>query len=458
MNQIILPVQVQQAIKRLNAVGYEAYAVGGCVRDSLLHREPEDWDLTTSALPEQAAFVFSDAKLIETGLKHGTVTVILDHLSMELTTYRVESSYSDHRHPDAVSFSKSLKEDLSRRDFTVNAMAYHPDEGLIDIFGGQKDLAGRLIRCVGEPQRRFSEDALRMLRALRFAAQLGFAVHPETAKAIQAQWPLLQDVSMERKRDELCKLLCGSDALTVLLADRELFGALIPPLVPLIGFDQRTPYHCYDIYEHTVRAVAAIEPRPRLRLAALLHDWGKPACFTVDAKGQGHFKGHPAVSAALAQTFLREWRLPSAEVSAIETLVRYHDVTIPPTEKVIRRWLSRLGEQNFFDLLALKIADNSAQAEQFSRKAEYQKIAALAREILVRGDCFSMRSLAIGGRELLELGVSEGKQVGLILHCLLEEVIDGTMVNERETLLSRARDLIDSTESAVENRKDSSTF
>ena len=266
--KIQLPSPVEQAIGRLNAAGYEAYAVGGCVRDSLMNRTPNDWDITTSATPEQTRAVFDGVSVIETGIRHGTVTVLLDGQPLDITTYRIDGSYSDSRHPDEVRFTASLKEDLARRDFTVNALAYHPNAGIVDCFGGVEDLTQNIIRCVGEPDKRFTEDALRVMRGVRFASQLSFSLEPATEISLRKHAPLLQKVAAERLRVELMKLLCGPQVLKILLDFPHVLGQLIPELLPMVAFDQRTPYHIYDVYEHTVRSVAAVESEPVLRRSA----------------------------------------------------------------------------------------------------------------------------------------------------------------------------------------------
>ena len=293
----VLPAQVNTALARLHDAGYEAYIVGGCVRDRIMGREPKDYDITTSALPEQTAAVFAGERIIETGMKHGTVTVLLDGEPLEITTFRIDGTYSDSRHPDAVTFTPSLREDLARRDFTMNAMAYSSETGLVDPFGGQADIAAKYIRCVGDPDLRFREDALRILRALRFSSVLGFPIEPETDGAARYLCLLLKKISAERVFSELKQLLCGPDVRRVLLDYAGVLGAVLPEILPMQGFDQRNPHHCYDILEHTAAAVEAMPPEPALRLAALLHDVGKPECFFTDEDGVGHFYGHPKAGA-----------------------------------------------------------------------------------------------------------------------------------------------------------------
>lgn len=433
--KIRLPAAAQQAIGQLNTAGFDAYAIGGCVRDSLMGRTPDDWDITTSAKPEQIKKVFAGVPVIETGIQHGTVTVILDGQPLEITTYRIDGNYSDSRHPDEVRFTRNLREDLARRDFTVNALAYHPDEGIIDCFGGIDDLKRQTIRCVGEPDRRFSEDALRVMRGIRFASQLSFSLEPETETSLRHHAPLLQKVAAERLRVELTKLLCGQQVEKILLDFPDVLGQLIPELLPMVGFDQRTPYHIYDVYGHTAHAVAAIDSVPVLRLTMLLHDIGKPSRFTVDEKGRGHFKGHGAVSVRMSEEILPRLRFDNRTTERVLALIKYHDVDLEPRENLIKRWLNRLTPEGFFQLMQVKLADNAAQNPVYNRRASYEEILQLAQDILDREECFSLSSLAVNGDDLLLLGMSPGKGLGETLRFLLQAVIDGKCENNRENLL-----------------------
>ncbi len=438
-----LPSPVKTALSRLNAAGFEAYIVGGCVRDFLLGKQPQDFDLTTSALPEETARLFSDFRVIETGLRHGTVTVLIDKMPLEITTFRTEGGYSDHRRPDAVRFVSNLREDLSRRDFTVNAMAYNPRTGLVDLFGGRADLAAGLIRCVGDPARRFQEDALRIMRAVRFASQLGFTVEAETKAAAFSAAPLLRCISAERLCAELLKLLCGSHVRPVLLEYVEILGVFLPELLPMVGCSQDNPHHIYDVFTHSAVAVENVPARPHLRLAALLHDLGKPACRSYDEKGIGHFYGHGDVSLRLSEEILSRLRLDNAAREKICLLVKYHDSGIQDTERAVKRWLSRLGPDLFFDLLALKRGDNLAQAPQYrDRLVLLSRLENLAQDIIAAGACFALRDLAVNGSDLLSLGYAPGPALGRALDSLLADVIDGALPNEKQALLSRARKLL----------------
>ena len=437
------PACALQAIARLNSAGHAAFLVGGCVRDAVMGRSPSDYDLTTSALPEQIESVFSGERLIETGLKHGTVTVLLSGHPLEITTYRRDGDYSDHRHPDSVSYTSELREDLARRDFTVNAMAWSPDTGLVDPFGGQEDLARRVIRCVGDPERRFDEDALRILRALRFSAVLGFEIDAQTVAAAHGKRALLALVSRERIAVELVKLLCGRDVTRVLTEFWEILAVPLPELGAMAGFDQRSKYHCYDVLTHCAVAAGAVPPEPVLRLAALLHDAGKPACFTQDPDGTGHFYGHAKVSAKLAETALTRLRFDRDTVARVSRLVACHDVPLdfpePEQSRIVKRRLGQLGETDFFRLLELKRADAAAHAPDYRwRLAVCDRAEQAARRILAEQQCFSLKDLAVKGGDLLAAGVPRGPAVGRTLDRLLEAVISERVPNEREALLRLA--------------------
>ena len=430
----MLPAQVKTILERLEENGFAAYAVGGCVRDTLLCRVPTDWDVTTAARPEQVQALFPEQS-IPTGLRHGTVTVRQDGLSVEVTTFRTDGSYSDHRRPDSVRFSQSLEEDLCRRDLTVNAMAMDARGGIIDLHGGRDDLRRGILRCVGEPVRRVDEDALRILRTLRFASVLGFRIEDETAAALHRCAPLLADIAPERLLAEMDRLLCGTGVLPVLLAYPDVLGAFLPELLPCVGFDQRNRHHIYDVWAHTAHSVAAIPPEAVLRWVMLLHDVGKPSCFTVDAQGVGHFYGHPTVSAALAENVCRRLRMDKRTAAEVVTLVRWHDRDIPRTEKAIARAVHQLGEDTFRRLLAVKRADNLAQHPDYrGRLGEIDRAEDILNGLLAARACFSLGDLAVNGRDMLALGL-RGPAVGQMLDFLLEQVLDGALPNERDALL-----------------------
>ena len=433
---IHLPQQVHTVLQRLDRAGYEAYIVGGCVRDHLRGTVPSDYDITTSALPEQMLTVFSDLRVIETGLKHGTVTVLLDGMSLEITTYRLESAYTDHRHPDSVRFTRCLREDLARRDLTVNAMAYHPDQGLVDYFGGQEDLERGIIRCVGDPMQRFEEDALRIMRALRFASVLDFTIEPQTRQAIFALQDTLDYVSRERIAVELVKLLCGTRAGDILLEYTSVLGVCIPELLPLQGFQQHNPYHIYDVLEHTARVVDHSPATKVARLAALLHDIAKPPCFTLDSRGIGHFRGHPAIGADMADGILRRLKFDNTTRKQVVELIRWHDAPLSASERTLRRVLRKISPELFFPLLDLKKADNLAQNPAMVDPGQVDQMRRKAEDILSQQQCFDLKNLAVNGADLLALGMHPGKDMGKALNWLLDEVISERVPNERQALLS----------------------
>lgn len=438
-----LPLPVGKAIRMLNDARYEAYIVGGCVRDFLMHRQPKDFDITTSALPQQVQKVFEGYRTIETGLQHGTVTVLVDGMPLEITTFRMDAGYSDHRHPDSVCFTPSLKQDLARRDFTMNAIAYNDQQGLIDPFGGEKDIALRLIRCVGDARKRFEEDALRIMRAMRFASTLGFAIEPKTRVAAFETVMLMEHVSQERITAELMKLLMGEDVLTVLMELSQLIFAILPELEPMYGFQQHTPYHRYDVWEHTCRVVSFVPAEPALRLAALLHDSGKPSHFSMDEQGVGHFYGHAVDSERIATEVTSRLKLDHATTDLVIRLVRSHDTRIEETEKAVRRALNKFGAALLRDLIALMRADNLAQDLAYhDQQAHYDRLSALIDQVLQQKQCFSLSMLEVSGGDLITLGFAPGKQLGQALQTLLDAVIEGTLQNKKSTLIVYAKLLL----------------
>ena len=414
------------------------------MRDSLLGREPADWDLATSALPEQTEAALAGYRLVETGLKHGTVTALTDGGPVEITTFRTDGAYHDGRHPDRVAFVPSLEEDLARRDFTVNAMALAPDGTVIDLYGGREDLAAGLIRCVGEPSRRFGEDALRILRALRFASKLDFAIEPETARRALADRALLDRVSRERVMAELSGILTGPGAGRVLRQYGPVIFQVIPALAPQAGFDQKNPNHIHDIWTHTTMAVDAVEADPVLRLTMLLHDVGKPPCFFTDEKGVGHFYGHGETGAEMADAILRRLRCDNATRERVCLLIRNHDIKPPKTPKAARRLLARLGEDAARQLVACWRADNADRPAAVRERNlalidDWEEL--LAEALTGPAPCFSVKSLAVDGRDIMALGVPEGPAVGRVLKALFGRVLDGEVANRREELLAAARDI-----------------
>lgn len=437
-----MPYQALKALKMLNSAGFEAYIVGGAVRNSIMNLELSDIDITTSALPLHTQQVFSDYHIIETGLKHGTVTVHIDHMPLEITTYRSEKGYSDNRHPDSVTFTTNLKEDCARRDFTVNAMCYNPSVGLVDFYGGRQDIENRLIRCVGQPDQRFEEDGLRIMRRLRFSSVLGFEIENETRQAIFSCKNLLCNISAERIYTELCKLLCGKNAKHILMDYTDVLAVVMPEITLLKGFDQKNYHHIYDVLEHTAVAVENCPPIPQLRLAALLHDFGKPHTFTVDEKGIGHFYGHGEVSFQITKNILKRLKVSNDDYNLITTLVKYHDMPIDATEKSVRRALNKHGAEFVKMLLLLKRADNAGQnTKDFDRTEEYSALEKVIDSVLEKQQCFSLKMLAINGNDLKEMGIPPSPLTGKVLNCLLELVIDGQIVNDKDILLHKAMEL-----------------
>ena len=438
---IRLPEGAVFVLQRLKENGFQGYVVGGCVRDSLLGLTPKDWDVCTDALPEEMQRIFRDQHVIETGLKHGTLTVMYDHEPYEVTTFRVDGEYTDHRHPDEVRFVKDVVDDLSRRDFTVNAMAWSPDTGLVDAFGGQEDLARQLIRCVGEPEKRFDEDALRIMRALRFAAVYGFAIEAETAAAIHRMKDTLPGVAAERIRVELAKLLCGWGAGMMLREYADVIYTILPQLAAMHGFDQRTPYHAYDVWEHTVRAVENAPATEVLRLTMLLHDSGKPAAFTVDENGVGHARGHQKLSVQIAAEVLAYLKVDNATRDRVLQLVEAHDWPITTERTLLKRRLNKLGEEALQQLIEVQRADALGKGTEDAQVIEERisEIRRALRELLAERPCVTLKDMAVGGRDLMAEGVAHGKLLGETLNWLLDEVIAERLPNERDALLMAAR-------------------
>ena len=435
--KIELPKKVVFIINNLQLHGYEAFAVGGCVRDSILCRKPEDWDITTSARPEEIKKLFR--RTVDTGIEHGTVTVMLGKEGFEVTTYRVDGQYDDSRHPTEVTFTKNLEEDLKRRDFTINAMAYNDDVRLVDVFGGMRDLNRHLIRCVGDPYERFSEDALRILRAVRFSAQLACTIEPETAEAIRALAPNLRNISAERIQAELVKLLTSDHP--EMLQEAYMLGItkiILPEWDDMVGVKQNTPHHKYDVADHTLEAIRNVKKDKILRLTMLFHDMGKPHMKTTDEKGRDHFKGHALVSEELARTIMRRLKFDNETTRKVTKLVCYHDYRIEATPANVRRAMNRIGVDLFPYYLAVRLADVKAQSP-YKRRAKIENIIAMReiyQETLINEDCVSLRQLAVSGRELMALGMRPGRELGDMLNELLELVIDNPSMNDRGKLCS----------------------
>lgn len=435
---IPLPDRVIRIIATLQEHGYEAYAVGGCVRDSLLGRKPEDWDITTSAMPEETKALF--AHTFDTGIEHGTITVLLDKEGFEVTTYRIDGKYEDGRHPEEVTFTRSLEEDLKRRDFTINAMAYNDKEGLVDIFGGIEDLNQRVIRCVGDARERFSEDALRILRGVRFAAQLGFEIEAGTRVGMKDLAPNLQKISAERVQVELIKLLL-SDRPDMLREAYELgiTKEFLPEFDVLMRTEQETPHHRYSVGEHTLCAMKNVRADKSLRLTMLLHDMGKPKLKTVDENGRAHFKRHALESEKIAKQILRRLKFDNDTMKKVVRLVLYHDYRMPAEERAVRRAMNKIGEDIFPYYMEVRRADVLAQS-MYKRKEKLDNLDEIERiykEIVEKGQCVSLKDLAVTGKDLIEAGMKPGKEIGEKLNELLMLVIEEPDMNQKEKLLKQ---------------------
>ncbi|MBR6529091.1 MAG: HD domain-containing protein [Firmicutes bacterium] len=452
-----LPESIKKALYMIEDAGYQGYIVGGCVRDALRGIEPHDYDITTSALPGEVKEIFKEYRVIETGIKHGTVTVLMkdsladeaangaagsdvDTYPLEITTFRVEGEYLDGRRPSCVSFTRDLREDVARRDFTINAMAMDVRGETYDFFGGKEDLRAGIIRTVCNPRERFEEDALRIMRALRFASVTGFEIEQQTKDAIFECKELLLRISSERIREELVKLLLGKDVRRVLLEYWDVLAVIIPELAPMKDLDQKTHWHIYPVHEHTAVAVENAPNEDILRVAALLHDVGKPKCFFIDEKGVGHSYGHAQVGVDLSREILTRLKFDNESKMRILNLIKYHDAQLQPVPKNVKRALGKHGEVGFFDLLKLKRADNLAQSEEAFARLEYlDLLKRIAEEIIDEEQCFSAKDLAINGKDLIEMGMKPGKEIGEMLAALLEAVIEEIIPNDRAELLKFAQ-------------------
>lgn len=433
---ILLPENVHKIISTLQAHGYEAYAVGGCVRDSILGRTPEDWDITTSAMPEETKALFN--KTFDTGIEHGTVTVLLDREGFEVTTYRIDGKYEDSRHPSEVTFTRNLRDDLLRRDFTINAMAYNDKDGLVDIFGGLEDLKQKNIRCVGNARARFSEDALRILRGVRFAAQLGFQIEDSTRQGMRELAPTLQNISAERIQVELIKMITSDRP--ELLRDAYELGItkiFLPEFDFLMTTTQETPHHMYTVGEHTLHAMKNVRTDKVLRLTMLLHDMGKPALKTMDENGVAHFKKHAAESEIISKKILKRLKFDNDTLNKVSKLVFYHDYRMPATAKNVRRAMNIIGEDLFPYYMEVRRADVLAQSmyQREEKLKNLDEIEQLYEEITAAGQCVSLKDLAVTGRDLIAAGIAPGKEIGNKLNELLNLVIEDPSQNTKENLL-----------------------
>jgi len=441
--RIELPEKVKFIIKTITDAGFEAYVVGGCVRDSILGREPGDWDITTSAKPKQVKALFRHT--IDTGIQHGTVTVMLEKEGFEVTTYRIDGEYEDSRHPKEVTFTPNLIEDLKRRDFTINAMAYNEESGLIDQFGGMQDMQKGVIRCVGEATKRFTEDALRIMRAVRFSAQLGYSIEEGTKDAIRKLAPNLEHISAERIQVELVKLLTSDHPEEIRTAyELGITKVVLPELDRMMETKQNHPHHCYSVGEHTIHALCLVPGDKYLRLAMLFHDIGKPDTLCVDEKGITHFHNHAVVGEEITKKILRRLRFDNDTIHVVSKLVRFHDYGngVKPDQRLVRRAVSKVGEDIYPLLYEVRQADILAQSE-YMRKEKLELSEAwktLYEQIVAEGQCVSLKTLAVSGRDLIEAGMKPGKELGDTLNRLLELVLDHPEYNQREILLQKIKD------------------
>lgn len=435
---ICIPEKAAYIIEKLEQEGHEAYVVGGCVRDALLRREPEDWDITTSASPFQVKKIFR--RTIDTGIQHGTVTVMLEKEGFEVTTYRIDGIYEDGRHPASVEFTSKLEEDLKRRDFTINAMAYNPRTGLVDLFGGQKDLEQGAIRCVGNANERFTEDALRILRAVRFAAQLGFEIEDDTKLAITKLAPNLSKVSQERIQVELTKLLMSKHPEQIRTAyELGVTAVVLPELDAVMNLPQNNPYHCYTVGNHTIAMLEQIYPTKTLRWAALLHDFGKLETHKIDENGEDHFYGHAESSANYAKIVLRRLKFDNDTIDQVSRLVMYHAYHLRREKKIIRRCMNQIGVDLFEDLLEVMRADTMAKSS-YQRQERLDDIIAirnLYKEIIKDKECITLKQLAVNGQDLIRAGIRPGKQMGELLHAMLDYVLEYPEQNQKDILLEK---------------------
>lgn len=442
--KINIPENAKKVINQLNNSAFEAYAVGGCVRNAMMGIEPHDWDICTSAKPDEMERVFKDYETHDFGLKHGTLTVMSGGEAFEVTTYRIDGAYSDNRHPEQVTFTDDLTLDLSRRDFTCNAMAYNDKDGVIDPFGGAEDIKKGILRCVGDPDKRFNEDALRILRGLRFASTCGFDIEKSTAQSIHKNAALLNNIAYERIRSELTGLLRGEAVCKILTEFRDVIAVFIPEIKPTFDFPQHTKHHVYDVWQHIVHSIDSVEQNDILRMTMLLHDLGKPQACTTDKNGCNHFKGHQQISAELAEKILKRLRFPNEFSETCLKLILWHDERCSGSKKQIKRLLNNIGEENTRLLFKVQRADTAAQSE-YLRAEKFASIDLAERqteEILAENQCFNLKSLEVNGSDIKALGVKEGRAIGELLNKLLDDVIEERVPNEKGALLRLAQKYI----------------
>lgn len=441
--KIKLPVDVRMIIDKIEKAGFSAYAVGGCVRDSLLQKEPQDWDICTNALPNDVLRIFADFHTFDAGIKHGTVSVVVNSVVYEITTFRIDGEYFDNRHPEKVEFTDDLVTDLSRRDFTVNAMAYSERTGLVDPFDGAYDLELMAIRCVGNPVQRFNEDALRIMRALRFASCYNMAIEKHTANAVFECRKLLHNIAAERITTEFNKLVCGESCEYILRRFRDVVAQFLPEITIMFGYEQHNIHHNKTLWRHITCAMTNIAPEPLLRVTMLLHDLGKPMACKRDPDGTAHFKGHQKFSAVMAERILERMKYPREFIDDCVTLITYHDVRFTGDKPQIRRLINKIGEENFRRLLKVQYADMLAQSmyKRDEKLRNYELTCKAFDEIVKNKDCFTLKQLEIDGHDLIKMGITDGRQIGYTLKKLLSLVMDDRLENTNSALMQKAREL-----------------
>lgn len=440
MSEFKIPDKIEIALSKLHEAGYEAFVVGGCVRDTLLNRMPNDWDITTSAAPNEIQNVFNGYHQIHTGMKYGTVTVVIDQEPIEITTYRIDGNYSDGRRPDKVSFTSDITADLARRDFCINACAA-TGTMLVDPFGGQDDIKNKLIRCVGDPIQRFTEDSLRILRGIRFASVLDFRIEEKTKNAMFECKDLLKNVSQERITIEFCKTLLGINVKNTLMEFHDIFACIVPEISSMVEFEQHNKYHVYDVFEHSLKAVESIDSDIILRVTMFFHDIAKPYCYSIDKKGVGHFYGHPEISAQMTDKILHRMKFSTVDIRTSTELIKYHDTQIAVNPKSIKKLLSKIGEEQFRRLLKVKKADILAKNPALSneRLKTLSDIEQILDKIVSEKCCLSIHDLAVNGDDLIQYGIPKGKKIGLILNRLFEMVINEEVKNEKDALIEKLK-------------------
>lgn len=441
--KINLPADVKIIIDRIEKQGFSAYAVGGCVRDAILQKEPNDWDICTDALPADIMRIFSDFRTFDAGIKHGTVSVVINSAVYEITTFRIDGEYTDNRHPESVEFTDDIVKDLSRRDFTVNAMAYSEKTGLVDPFGGLYDLELMAVRCVGNPVERFNEDALRIMRALRFASCYNMAIEKHTANAAFECKKLLHNIAAERITSEFNKLVCGESCEYILRRFRTVFAEFLPEISVMFGYEQHTKHHNKTLWRHTTSAMTNIDADPLLRITMLLHDLGKPMACRHDPDGTAHFKGHPKFSAVMAERILERMKYPKDFIDDCVTLIAFHDVRFSGSKPQIKRVMNKIGENNMRRLLKVQYADIMAQSMYLREEKlnKYYSACKAFEKILEEKDCFTLKQLDINGHDLIKMGITDGRQIGFTLKKLLGMVIDGNLENKNSALVHKAKEL-----------------